>query len=95
MPVALGEYRFGLLASRDRVSYKAKLQKLEQRFPVLAVDGATAAVYAAIRSQLKANGTPIPWHDVWIAAQAKQHKARILSNDRHFDCVEGIERIGW
>ena len=94
-PVALGEYRFGLLASRDRASYEEKLQKLEQRFPVLAVDGATAAFYAAIRSQLKANGTPIPWHDVWIAAQAKQHKARILSNDRHFDCVEGIERVGW
>jgi tRNA(fMet)-specific endonuclease VapC len=94
-PVVLGEYRFGLLASRDRASYEAKLQNLEQRFPVMALDAATATFYAAIRSQLKACGTPIPWHDVWIAAQAKQHKARILSNDRHFDCVEGIARIGW
>jgi len=94
-PVALGEYRFGLLASRERASYEAKLGKLEQCFAVLAVDAATATFYAAIRTQLKTNGTPIPWHDVWIAAQARQHKARILSNDRHFECVEGIERIGW
>jgi predicted nucleic acid-binding protein len=94
-PVALGEYRFGLLASRQRTAYEVKLQQLEQRFGVLVVDESTAVLYAEIRSKLKANGTPIPWHDVWIAAQALQHKARILSNDRHFDLVEGIERVGW
>lgn len=94
-PVALGEYRFGLLASRERSSYESKLQQLEKRFGVLVLDAATATFYAEIRSKLKASGTPIPWHDVWIAAQARQHKARILSNDRHFDLVEGIERIGW
>lgn len=94
-PVALGEYRFGLLASRQRTAYEVKLQQLEQRFGVLVVGESTAVFYAEIRSKLKANGTPIPWHDVWIAAQALQHKARILSNDRHFDLVEGIDRVGW
>jgi predicted nucleic acid-binding protein len=94
-PVVLGEYRFGLLASRERVAYEAKLQQLERSFVVLALDATTAAVYADIRRQLKANGTPIPWHDVWIAAQAQQHKATILSNDRPFDVVQGVGRIGW
>ena len=59
-PVALGEYRFGLLASRERASYESKLQQLEKRFGVLVLDAATATFYAEIRSQLKANGTPIP-----------------------------------
>jgi len=72
-----------------------KLQQLEKRFSVLGLDAATAVAYAEIRRQLKADGRPIPWHDAWIAAQAKQHKARILSNDGHFDFVKGIERIGW
>jgi tRNA(fMet)-specific endonuclease VapC len=94
-PVSLGEYRFGIQASREQASYEVKLQQLEKRFSVLGLDEATAIAYAKIRRQLKNDGRPIPWHDVWIAAQAKQHKARILSNDGHFDFVKGIERIGW
>ena len=94
-PVALGEYRFGLQASRECTTYESKLQELEQRFKVLAVDRATATFYASIRRYLKTNGTPIPWHDVWIAAQAKQHDVRILSNDAHFDYVDPDLRVGW
>ena len=94
-PVALREYRFGIQASREQASYEVKLQQLEKRFSVLGLDAATAIAYAKIRRQLKNDGRPIPWHDVWIAAQAKQHNARILSNDGHFDFVKGIERIGW
>ncbi|MBJ7391277.1 MAG: PIN domain-containing protein [Chthoniobacterales bacterium] len=94
-PMALGEYRFGLQASRERTTYESKLQELEQRFKVLAVDRATATLYASIRRYLKTNGTPIPWHDVWIAAQAKQHDVRILSNDAHFDYVDPDLRVGW
>lgn len=94
-PVALGEYRFGLQASRERTTYESKLQELEQRFKVVPVDRATAIFYASIRRNLKTNGTPIPWHDVWIAAQAKQHDVRILSNDAHFDYVDPDLRVGW
>ena len=94
-PVALGEYRFGLQASRERTTYEFKLQELEERFKVLPVDRGTATFYAAMRRQLKANGTPIPWHDVWIAAQAKQHDVKILSNDAHFDYVAPDLRVGW
>ena len=57
-PVALGEYRFGLQASRECTTYESKLQELEQRFKVLAVDRATATFYASIRRYLKTNGTP-------------------------------------
>lgn len=94
-PVALGEYRFGLQASRERTTYEVKLQELEQRFKVLPLDGNTATFYAVVRRQLKINGTPIPWHDVWIAAQAKQHDVKILSNDSHFDFVDRDLRVGW
>ena len=93
--MALGEYRFGLQASRQRMTCESKLQELEQRFKVLPVDRATATFYASIRRHLKSNGTPIPWHDVWIAAQAKQHDVRILSNDAHFDYVDPDLRVGW
>ena len=39
-------------------------------------------------------GTPIPENDIWIAALALEHQQQVLSNDRHFDLVPGIERIG-
>ena len=41
------------------------------------------------------NAAPIPENDIWIAALALEHEQRVLSNDRHFDLVGGIERIGW
>jgi predicted nucleic acid-binding protein len=94
-PVALGEYRFGLLASRERTLYEDKLSQLEQKFRVIPVDSGTASFYAEISRQLKAKGTPIPWHDVWVAAQARQHRVCILSNDFHFDLIDHDLRIGW
>jgi predicted nucleic acid-binding protein len=62
---------------------------------VLPLEQKTLPFYADVRERLKAAGTPIPANDCWIAALAKQHRLPILSQDRHFDCVKGIQRIGW
>jgi len=72
-----------------------KLTDLELDIPTLQIDAATSISYAEIRQDLKKLGKPIPWHDVWIAAQAKQHGFGIVSRDGHFDFVEGITRFGW
>jgi predicted nucleic acid-binding protein len=94
-PIVLGEYRFGILASRHRVEYERELEGMESEVPVLPLDEGTATHYAEIRQELKSEGSPIPWHDLWIAAQCRQHALPILSCDTHFDRVEGITRIGW
>ncbi len=62
---------------------------------IAAVTHATAAVYADIRLELKRAGNPIPSNDVWIAALARQHALPLLSNDTHFDRVDGVERIAF
>ena len=51
----------------------------------------------AIRSTAlgKRAGTPISSNDVWIAALCRQHSFFLLSRDRHFDLVGGIDRIDW
>jgi len=95
LPIVLGEYRFGIKASRHRDIYERKLTDLELDIPTLQIDAATSISYAEIRQDLKKLGRPIPWHDVWIAAQAKQHGFGIVSRDGHFDFVEGITRFGW
>jgi len=93
--IVLGEYRFGVKTSKYAKLFNAQLDALEEDFDVAKIDGRTAGHYADIRFELKRAGTPIPWHDIWIAAQARQLGLPVLSNDRHFDCVAGLKRIGW
>ena len=51
--------------------------------------------YFGIRLELKRSGSPIPANDVWVAALARQHALAVLSNDSHFDVVEGVRRIAF
>jgi len=39
---------------------------------------------------LKARGKPIPANDMWIAAQAMETGAELLSFDRHYEWVDGL-----
>lgn len=94
-PIVLGEYRFGIKASRHRSDYEDRLAMIDEDLPVVTIDATTAQYYAQIRHELKSQGTPIPWHDIWIAAQARQHSLAIISQDRHFDFVLKITRISW
>ena len=93
--IALGEFRFGIGVSRRRDQYEAWLRRDLSLFRVLPVVEATSLYYAAIRTELKASGSPIPANDAWIAALARQHRMPIVSRDTHFDKVKNIERLGW
>lgn len=93
--IVLGEYRYGIQQSRDRKRYEQWLTESLPNFRVLDVDEATAISYATVRHELKKAGTPIPSNDAWIAALCRQHAFSLLSRDRHFDLVRGIERIDW
>jgi len=93
--IVLGEYRYGIQKSRHRQRYERWLTESIRNYRVLDVDEETARSYATLRSELKRAGTPIPSNDVWIAALCRQHSLSLLSRDRHFDLVRGIERIDW
>lgn len=91
----LAEYQYGLINSRHQKSLETWLNQLKLFWPVLILDLMTAHFYAEIRNQLKKKGRMIPVNDLWIAALAIQHQLPILSEDRHFDCIDGVTRIGW
>jgi tRNA(fMet)-specific endonuclease VapC len=93
--ISLGEYRFGILQSRHRTEYENQLSQLEADFDVLSVDVTTATFYALVRHELKSLGRPIPYHDIWIAALARQRSLPVVSRDSHFDSVRGIRRLSW
>ena len=93
--VVLGEYYFGIRQSRHRNRYEDWLRRYLPLAEIATVTQATADVYADIRLELKRLGTPIPPNDAWIAALARQHDLPIMSNDTHFDVVDGLQRIAF
>ena len=91
--VVLGEYYFGIRQSSQRRRYEDWLRRYLPPVSIAVVNHATAGIYAEVRLSLKRAGTPIPSNDAWIAALARQHALPVLSNDAHFDAVDGVQRI--
>ena len=54
------------------------------------VGSITADRYSRIAATLRAQGSPVPTNDVWIAAHAMETGADLVSADRHFEAVSGI-----
>lgn len=93
--VVIGEYRYGIAQSRHRARYRRWLDGLVADCRVLDVDEQTTHHYAAISVELRQAGKPIPTNDLWIAALCRQHGLPLLSRDRHFDAVSGVQRLDW
>ena len=93
--IVLGEYRYGIAQSRHRARYERWLDGLIADCRVLDVTEETTHHYAAISFELREKGKPIPSNDLWIAALCRQHSLPLVSQDRHFDLVARIRRLGW
>lgn len=93
--IVLGEYRYGILQSRNRAEYESWLERLLNDCMILEVSEPTTHCYAEITLELKRAGKPIPTNDLWISALCRQHSLPLLSRDRHFDLVPGNRRIEW
>lgn len=93
--VVLGEYYSGIRRSRHRSRYEEWLRRYLPLTEIADITSATAHEYADICLELKRLGKPIPINDIWIAALAREHSLPVLSNDTHFDIVEGVKRIAF
>jgi predicted nucleic acid-binding protein len=38
----------------------------------------------------KQKGTPIPANDIWVAAQAMEFGAELITFDKHFQVIDGL-----
>jgi tRNA(fMet)-specific endonuclease VapC len=57
---------------------------------ILPADNQTAEVFGELYHRLKTVGKPIPINDLWIAAQAVEQGAFVVSYDDHFTAVPGL-----
>ena len=53
----------------------------------------TAVEYSRIYNQLKAQGTPIPINDIWIAAEVFETGGQLYSCDGHFAKIPMLDWI--
>ncbi len=91
-PVVVGELMFGF---RNGNRFKENMDDLDRFLDHEAVDllpigKITSDRYSRIAVKLKQQGTPIPTNDIWIAAQAMEQGAELITSDRHFDKISGL-----
>jgi tRNA(fMet)-specific endonuclease VapC len=91
-PVVVGELMFGF---RNGTRFKENMDDLGRFLDHKAVDllpigKITSDRYSRIAVKLKQQGTPIPTNDIWIAAQAMEQGAELITSDRHFDEISGL-----
>lgn len=85
--VVLGEFKSGI--DPLTVGGKRQLEVLDAfldspSVDIIPVTEDVSSAYARIFKTLKANGTPIPQNDIWIAACAMDAGAKLISSDSHF-----------
>ena len=93
--VTLAELRAGFLCGTlARRNERTLVRFLDRpRVRVLLPDGDTTHHYARILAQLRAQGTPIPTNDMWIAALAVQHSLLLCTRDEHYAHLPQVARV--
>ena len=93
--IVLGEYQFGLKASKLKKSREPQLLAFAKTCTVLPVMESTAPFYATIRESVRRAGTPVPENDIWISALALEYQQSVVTRDAHFAKVSQIKQIAW
>src|SRR5438067_242924 len=85
--ITLAELHAGFRAGSKRTQNERQLKSFLSQPGVgaLYAEEQTCSVYADMKVQLRRQGTPIPDHDIWIAALALQHGLTLYARDKHFD----------
>ena len=93
--IVLAELRAGFAGGNRGRENEAMLSRILQQASVapLFPDNDTTHHYAMIYQHLRRQGTPIPTHDIWIAALAIQHDLVLFSRDGHFQQIPQLARL--
>jgi tRNA(fMet)-specific endonuclease VapC len=94
LPV-LGELYYGAFKSEHQAKTLKQLQEFLRICAILPPDELTAQHYGHIKADLERAGSPIPENDLWIAAIAREHPLPLVTRDRHFSLVTGLEALAW
>jgi tRNA(fMet)-specific endonuclease VapC len=93
--VVIGELQYGFRhGSRAQENLRDLEAFLDHPFvQALPVTLTTADRFGRLAAALRRKGQPIPSNDLWIAAQAMEAGAELLTFDRHFQAIEGLALV--
>jgi tRNA(fMet)-specific endonuclease VapC len=91
-PVVLAELMFGFRGGTKFRDNMAELSLFLEHPAVefVQIGEVTADRYSRIAMDLKRRGSPLPTNDIWIAAQAMEHGAELITLDSHFEKINGL-----
>jgi predicted nucleic acid-binding protein len=90
--ISCAEFLYGAKKSGKKKMYDIS-EKFLHFFPIVPFDAESAFIYADIASSLSRGGRHISTFDELIAAIALRHNEPLVTRDRHFSAVEGLELI--
>jgi tRNA(fMet)-specific endonuclease VapC len=93
--IVVGELYYGASFSTHVKKNIEDIKKITSWYEVISLDKKTTAIYGDIKGLLRKKGRPIPENDIWIAAIAIQYGLVLITRDRHFNEIEGIEITKW
>jgi predicted nucleic acid-binding protein len=71
------------------------IQVITMAADILPITSEVAEQFAHIFANLRRKGRPIDTNDIWIAAIARVHNLIVVTNDEHFQYVEGLQVENW
>ncbi|MBN1863604.1 MAG: type II toxin-antitoxin system VapC family toxin [Victivallales bacterium] len=90
--IVIGELETGF---RGGTRYRENIDILERFLAIPNVETGevtreTSECFGMIKDALRKKGAPVPVNDIWIAAQAIERGAVVVTNDRHFSNIAGL-----
>jgi len=93
--VTKAELRLGVLAAADVETRDRRLVTLDSiaEMHVLPIWGAVERVWAGMRAYLAASDRKVRVNDLWIAATAAAYKMPVITQDRDFYALSGVNGL--
>ncbi len=91
--VVIGELRAGFAAGAHQRQNETLLQQFLAlpNMNMVGLSDATTQAFGTLYAQLRRAGTPIGQNDMWIAAIALEHGLSLVTLDRDFANVSGLQ----
>jgi predicted nucleic acid-binding protein len=91
--VTLAELRDGHISADWGAARRADAEQLMAAYLWVPLDLAVIDECAQTRASCRAGGVTIPDNDLWIAATANVRRWPLVSCDKHFDLIPGVDHI--
>ncbi len=91
--IVLGELYAGFKGGTKEIENKKRLNQFLNKpsVKILNATSETSEIFGRIKYELKIAGTPIPINDVWIAAHAFETGTLLVTYDKHFKKIPGLQ----